>query len=162
MRCYRLEPAAEDPRRLLDPDRHWTQPWSGAEDGERCDKCRGSGRANYECWSCLLTGTNTSCPACHGRVRWEGKCPVCRGDGQVDGKPRRGLSAFPTAESLYRYLLASETDPVGTLVELEADLADDVDFDADQGVILVIPTSIEGTRLVERDSIASIRSMSER
>ena len=162
MRCYRLEPAAGDPQRLLDPDRQWTEPWGGSGDGERCDKCRGSGRTGYECWSCLLTGTNPSCPACRGRVRWESKCPVCHGDGKVDGKPRRGLSACPTAECLYRYLLSRESDPVGMLVEFEADLADDVDFDADEGVILVIPTSIESTRPLEPESISTIRSISER
>lgn len=162
MRCYRLEPAADDPQRLLDPERQWTQPWGGSEHGERCDKCRGNGRTGYECWSCLLTGANPSCPACHGRVRWEGKCPVCRGAGQVDGKPRRGLSAFPTAEALYHYLLVREADLVGTLVELEADLSDDVDFDADEGAVLVLATSIESLRQIEPDAIASIRSLIER
>ncbi|MGE5617377.1 MAG: hypothetical protein ACM3UX_00420 [Candidatus Woesearchaeota archaeon] len=162
MRCYRLQPPAEDPQRLLDPGLQFTQPWGGSDNGERCDKCQGSGRTGYECWSCLLTGTNPACPACHGRVRWEAKCPVCRGGGQVDGSPRRGLSAFPTAEALYRYLLVSEADLVGTLVELEADLAEDIDFDADQGAVLVIPTSIASTRAVEPESIPTIRSLSER
>jgi hypothetical protein len=162
VRCYRLESVADDPQRLLDPDHQWTQPWGGSEDGERCDKCGASGRTGYECWSCLLTGTNPSCPGCHGRVRWEGECPVCRGDGRVDGKPRRGLSAFPTAEALYHYLLAREADLVGNLVAFEADLSDDIDFDADEGAILVLPTSIESLRPVEPDSVATIRSMSER
>src|SRR5437588_12657766 len=107
MRCYRLQPAAEDPQRLLDPDCQWTEPWGGSEDGARCDKCQGSGRSGFECWSCRLTGTDSSCPACHGRVRWESKCPVCRGTGEVDGKPRPGLSAFPAAEGLYHYLPAT-------------------------------------------------------
>lgn len=162
MRCFRLESTADDPQRLLDPENQWTQPWGGSEDGARCDKCSGSGRTHFECWSCLLTGTNPSCPACRGRVRWEAKCPVCRGDGKVNGKARQGLSAFPTAEALYRYMLTREADLVGLLVELEADLADDVDFDADEGVVLVIPKSIESTRPVEPESIATIRSISER
>jgi hypothetical protein len=80
----------------------------------------------------------------------------------VDGKPRRGLSAFPTAEALYHYLLAREADLVGNLVAFEADLSDDIDFDADEGAILVLPTSIESLRPVEPDSVATIRSMSER
>jgi hypothetical protein len=162
VRCFRLQPAAEDPQRLLDPEHQWTQPWAGSEDGARCDKCNGSGRAGYECWSCLLTGTNPSCPACHGRVRWEAKCPVCRGEGQVDGRPRRGLSAFPTAEALYRYVLTREADLVGILVELEADAAEDIDFDATEGTLLVVPQSIVSTRPVEPDSVTTIRSMIER
>ena len=161
MRCYHLGSASEDPRALLDEERHSTAPWRGAEDGERCDKCRGRGRTNFECWSCLLTGTTGSCPSCHGRVRYESKCPVCRGTGEVDGGPRRGLTVFPTAEALYHYLLATEANVVGTLVELEAELAEDVDFDADQGAILVIPTAIENTRPIEPDALATIRSLSE-
>lgn len=157
-----MQDPAEDPQGLLDEEQQWTQPWGGSEDGARCDKCRGDGRTGFECWSCLLTGPNPDCPACRGRVRWEGKCPVCRGTGKVDGAPRRGLSAFPTAESLYRYLIATEAELVGVLVELEAELAEDVDFDADQGVILVIPTAIERTRQVEPAAFDTIRSLAER
>jgi hypothetical protein len=161
VRCYRLHPASQDPRVLLDEEHQHTQPWGGAEDGARCDKCRGRGRTQFECWSCLLTGTNHSCPSCRGQVRYESKCPVCRGTGQVQGEPRRGLTAFPTAEALYHYLLATEASLVGTLVELEAELADDLDFSADQGAILVIPTAIENTRTVEPDALDTIRSLSE-
>jgi hypothetical protein len=161
VRCYRLHPASQDPRVLLDEEHQHTEPWGGAEDGARCDKCRGRGRTRFECWSCLLTGTNHSCPSCRGQVRFESKCPVCRGTGQVQGEPRRGLTAFPTAEALYHYLLAIEASLVGTLVELEAGLADDLDFSADQGAILVIPTAIENTRTVEPDALDTIRSLSE-
>jgi hypothetical protein len=156
-----MQAPSEDPEALLDEERQWTAPWSGSEDGEACDKCGGKGETRFECWSCLLTGTNPDCPACHGRVRWEGKCPVCRGTGEVDGKPRQGVSVFPTAEALYRYLVVREADLVGILVELEAEPADEVDFDADQGAILVIPTAIERTRQVEPDAIDTIRSLSE-
>lgn len=162
MRCYRRQSPDEDPQALLDEDRQWCAPWGGSEDGAMCDKCQGSGRKGFECWSCLLTGRNPSCPVCRGQVRFEGKCPVCRGTGEIDAKPRRGVSAFPTAEGLYHYLLATEADPVGTLVELEADLADDVDFDADRGAILVIPTSIERTRPIEPEAITAIRALTER
>ena len=157
-----MQPASEDPQALLDEERQWTEPWGGAEDGARCDKCRGEGRTNFDCWSCQLTGRNPDCPACRGRVHWEGKCPVCRGGGKVDASPRRGLSAFPTVEALYRYLIATEAELVGNLVELEAELAEDPDFDADQGVLLVIPTAIERTRPVEPDALDTIRSLSER
>lgn len=162
MRCYLLIPAAEDPRQLLDPDLQQTAAWEGAQDGARCDKCHGSGRTGYECWSCRLTGTNSSCPACRGRVRWEAQCPLCRGSGEVDGKPRRGVRAFPTAEGLYHHLLVTEAGLVGTLVEVEAELEEDVDLYADQGALLVSPTSIERTRPVEPSAAETIRSLSER
>ncbi len=161
MRCYLLIPVAEDPQQLLDPDLQLTAPWTGAEDGARCDKCRGSGRTGYECWSCRLTGTSSSCAACRGRVRWEAKCPVCRGTGEAAAEPRQGVSAFPTVEALYHHLLATEADPVGTLVEVEAEPADDLDFYADVGSLLVTPTAIESTRPVEPDSIQTLRSLSE-
>jgi DnaJ-class molecular chaperone len=152
----------EDPRALLNEEHQWCAPWGGSEDGKRCDKCQGNGRTGYECWSCLLTGRNPSCPACRGRVRWEGECPVCRGSGKVDGNARRGVSVFPTVEGLYHYLLATETDLVGLLVELEADPAEDPDFDADQGALLVIPSQIVSTRPVEPEQAQTIRSLSER
>lgn len=160
MRCYRMQPADQDPQRQLTEDGQWTAPWGGSEDGERCDKCRGRGRTAYECWSCLLTGTDRSCQACRGRVRFEDKCPVCRGSGEVEGKPRRGVSVFPKAEGLYHYLLTREADLVGMLVELDAEPAEDLDFDADQGAILVIPTAIERVRPIEPEAIETIKALS--
>jgi hypothetical protein len=161
VRCYRLQSAADAPESLLEEDRQWCAPWGGSEDGARCDKCDGSGRTGFECWSCLLTGRDPSCPVCGGRERFEGECPVCRGTGEVDAEPRRGVSAFPTAEGLYHYLLATEADPIGILIELEAEPAEDVDFDADQGAFLVIPKSIERTRQIEPEAIETIRALTE-
>lgn len=154
-----MQSTKDDPKSLLLDEHQWCEPWGGSEDGSRCDKCRGSGRTGYECWSCMLTGRNSACPACRGKVRWEGKCPVCRGSGEVDGKPRRGVSVFPTVEGLYHYLLRTEAELVGLLVELEADPAEDPDFDADQGAILVIPTTIERVRPIEPEAVQSIRSL---
>jgi hypothetical protein len=55
------------------------------------------------------------------------------------------VSAFPSIEALYHYMLRHGADLDDcTIVELEARLADDVDFDADEGVMLVIPTAIRG------------------
>lgn len=156
-----MQSASEDPQLLLQDEKQWCEPWGGSEDGTRCDKCRGQGRVHCECWSCLLTGTNHGCPACHGRVRWEGDCPVCRGTGAVDGKPRRGVSVFPTVEGLYHYLLTTEAELVGMLVELEADPSDDVDFDADQGAVLVIPRAVERMRAIEPDAVETIRALTE-
>ncbi len=162
MRCYRLHAPDEDPEALLVEERQWCEPWGGGEDGSRCDKCRGTGRTRFECWSCLITGANPACPVCRGRARFEAKCPVCRGTGKTEGQPRRGVSAFPTAEGLYHYLLATEAELVGMLVELEAEPADEIDFDADQGAMLVIPTAIVNIRPIEPEAIDTIRALAER
>jgi hypothetical protein len=142
-RCFRMNSSSEEPGSLLIDERQWTEPWGGSDDGERCDKCEGTGRTGYECWSCILTGADQCCPVCAGAVRFEGQCPVCRGSGQIDGKPRHGVSVFPTIEGLYHYMLDRGADFDGcTIVELEATEAEDVDFDADQGAMLVIPTAV--------------------
>jgi hypothetical protein len=65
--------------------------------------------------------------------------------GRVDGNPRHGVSVFATLEGLYHYMLVKEAGlDECTIVELEAERAEDVDFDADQGAMLVIPTRIFG------------------
>ena len=146
-----MNPAAEEPPRLLSEEGQWTEPWGSSDDGAPCDKCDGSRRAAYECWSCRLTGARDSCPVCSGRVSWEAECPVCRGSGRVDGSPRHGVSVFPTREGLYHYMLANDADLDGCLiVELEGARSKDVDFDADQGAVLIIPTRILGSAGVDR------------
>ena len=147
-----MNPASEDPSGLLSEEGQWTEPWGSSEDGASCDKCDGRGRTEYECWSCLLTGARKECPVCSGAVRWEDECPVCAGSGHVHGKPRHGVSVFPTAEGLYRYMLATGADVDDCLiVELDADPADDVDFDADRGAMLVIPRRIVGCAAIDRE-----------
>src|SRR5437868_376273 len=108
MRCYRMNPQGEDPQRLLGDEAQWTEPWGASEHNTHCEKCDGTGRAQYRCWSCLLTQADRSCPACGGKVGWEDVCPVCRGSGKVDGEPRHGVSVFPRREALYRYMLRTE------------------------------------------------------
>lgn len=141
----------EDVGRLLTDAGQWTEPWgSSAHDGD-CDKCQGAGTVRHECWSCSLTGADEKCPACSGAVCWQAACPVCRGSGRIDGGPRHGVSAFPTVEGLYRYMLAKGADLDGcVVVELEASLAEDVDFDADQGALLVLPSEIVRCMPVDR------------
>ncbi len=46
-------------------------------------------------------------------------------------------------------------------MEFEAEPADDVDFDADQGAILVVPTAIENIRPMQPDAIDTVRSLSK-
>lgn len=149
----------QDPSRLLSDEGQWTEPWGSSEDGSDCDKCKSTGTTLYDCWSCVLTGSRPACPVCSGRVRWEDRCPVCRGTGRVDGQPRHGVSVFPTLAGLYQYMLGKGTD-LGrcVIVELEGERADDVDFDADQGAMLVIPTAILGCGEVDHELVAEIRS----
>jgi hypothetical protein len=152
----------EPAERLLSAEGQWTEPWGDARDDAPCDKCEGEGEVLHECWSCLLVGARADCPACGGAVRWSAACPVCRGDGRIDGAPRHGVSVFPTVEGLYRYMLAKEADIDGcVVVELEAVRAQDVDFDADQGAILAIPTAIVACRPVDRELAVRVTEADE-
>lgn len=154
-----MNPASEDPSVLLGDEGQWTEPWGSSEDGASCDKCNGTGRTRHQCWSCVLTRARQDCPACSGAVRWEDGSPVCRGCGRVDGEPRHGVSVFPTLE-LYRYMLATGADVDGCLVvELSADPADDVDFDADQGAMLVISRRITGCAAIDRERLAEVKDV---
>lgn len=143
IRGFRVQRANEREADLLSARHQWTDPWGGAESGERCDKCAGEGVARHECWSCLLTAPEPSCPACAGALRWQARCPVCRGGGLIDGAPRRGVSVFPKVEGLYRYMLAHDADLDGcVVVELIGAPAADPDFDADEGALLILPSRI--------------------
>jgi hypothetical protein len=157
MRWFRMDPADADPARLLGGSEAWTEPWGDSCDGAPCDKCQGDGRAPYRCWSCALEGDDAGCAACAGRVEWEDRCPVCRGTGVVDGAPRRGVSAFPAPAGLYRYMLARGVDISGcVVVELEGEPAPDVDFDADEGAVLVLARRIAGCSAPERELAARV------
>jgi DnaJ-class molecular chaperone len=154
-----MNPSGEDPSRLLSEEGQWTEPWGSSENGVSCDKCEGAGRTRYECWSCVLTGARKDCPVCSGAVRWPDGCPVCRGSGHVDGKSRHGVSVFPTIEALYHYMLAKGADVEDcVIVELEGEPAGDLDFDADQGAMLVIPHRILGCAAVDRKMASRVES----
>lgn len=158
MHCYRMNPAGEDPAAMLDEQRWWTEPWGGSEHGSPCEKCDQTGVTEYLCWSCLLTIPAPECPACAGRVRWADVCPVCRGSGVVDGTPRRGVSVYPRLEGLHHYMLANDAELDDcVVVELEAERAPDVDFDADQGALLAIPSVIVACAPPDRESITRVR-----
>jgi hypothetical protein len=145
-----MQPASDDRASLLTDEGQWTEPWGSSEDGAPCDKCDGELRVRCTCWSCALTEPDPGCPVCGGAVRWTDTCPVCRGTGQVQGSPRRGVSAFPTREGLYHYMTAQDADIEGcVVVAMEGVPSDDVDFDADQGALLVIPTAIEGCEAID-------------
>lgn len=162
VRCYRMNRSEDDPAELLHEDNQRTEPWGGSEHGSACDKCGEEGSTDYCCWSCLLTRPSPTCPACEGKVRWHDVCPVCRGTGLVDGKPRRGVSAFPRLEGLYHYMLhngANLDDCV--IVALEAGGAADVDFDADEGAVLVTPTGLRECMPVDDALIERVRERAE-
>ena len=141
---FRLWPVDEDPEDLLAPENGYSTPW-GAPDRGPCDKCRGTGRTQYRCRSCLERGPQDGCPACRGRIEFVDVCPACEGDGQIDRTTRRGVSVFPSMEGLLRYLAEREVDTAGSeVVVLEGELTGDRDLDADAGALLIKPTRVLG------------------
>ncbi len=155
--------AQDDPAELLARENQRTEPWGGSEHGSPCDKCSSQGSTDHRCWSCLLTSPAADCPACAGKVRWHYVCPVCRGSGVVDGKPRQGISTFPRLEGLYHYMLANDADLDDCVtVQLDARGADDLDFDADEGAVLVIPTAVNECLAVDQKLVGRVRERAAR
>jgi hypothetical protein len=129
---FRLHPEDEAPEELLQPENQVSRPWGGADHG-RCEKCGGTGRIA-------------------GR-----ECPSCKGTGEVTESERRGVSVFPSADGLYRYMLRRDADMAGSIVvELEGNESDDVDFDADEGALLVFPTRIIHTADLDEERIREL------
>lgn len=127
---FRLNSEDEDPDELLRPENQVSKPWGGADKGA-CAKCGQTGRVVFK------TGE-------------EGECPSCRGTGEVTEEERRGVSVFPDADTLYRYMLRRDADVAGSiLVELEGRPSGDFDFDADEGAVLVHPTAIVRTAPID-------------
>jgi hypothetical protein len=129
---FRLHPEGHDPQELLEPENQVSKPWGADEEGKPCDKCAGEGHS---------------------------ACPACKGTGRVIHTRRRGVSVFPDPDGLYRYMLRRDSDMEGSvLVELEGRESDDVDFDADEGALLVFPTKIVQTTDLDRRRIRELRS----
>jgi len=138
-RYFRLHPEDEDPQELLEPENQVSKPWGGADPGP-CDKCHRRGRTKF------LDGE-------------ERECPACKGTGSISDLERRGVSVFREADELYRYMLNRDSDMQGSiLVCLEGRESDDVDFDADEGALLVFPTRIVAAMDVDRDRVHALRS----
>jgi hypothetical protein len=153
---FRLHPEDEDPSDLLKPENQVSRPWGGADHGP-CDKCNGTGRTTYRCSSCMKQA-DPRCEVCQGAVEFEGQCPTCRGTGEITESERRGVSVFPDADGLYRYMLRRDSDMDGSLLmELEGRESDDPDFDADEGALLVFPTRIVEVADADRDRIADLK-----
>ena len=156
-RFFRIDPAGEDPGRLLDPDRQRSEPWNGTIYG-RCVKCAGEGSTEHRCESCSDGGPDPGCPACGGKVSYRARCPACQGSGEVDDSCRDGVSVFPDESGLYRYMVRRGADLVDSVVvELEGRPTEDEDFDADEGALLVRPTRIVDCREPDWDQIEALR-----
>ena len=158
---FRLHPEDDDPGQLLDREKQISKPWGSDEEGKPCDKCGGEGEVMFHCFSCSKQA-DPGCESCQGEVDFEGKCPTCKGTGKVVDTTRRGVSVFPDPDGLYRYMLRRDADMEGSLlVELEGDESDDVDFDADEGALLVCPTKIVRTIELDRRRIGELRPQVE-
>jgi hypothetical protein len=157
---FRVEPGDRDPEDLLDPENHESEPWSGTVQG-RCDKCGGSGETEHECESCKAAGgPDPDCPSCGGELRFTGECPACEGTGEIDDSSRDGVSVFPDEDGLYRYMIKRDAELNGNcqLVQLEGEQAEDEDFDADEGALLIRPRRVVSAGELDWDRIEKLRA----
>jgi hypothetical protein len=146
-----------DAHKLLNPEEQFSTPWGGPDHGH-CDKCGGEGQAHYRCLSCVETGSDPDCPACQGRVEFHARCPACLGTGEITDTKRNGVSVFPTLAGLYRYLVERDFDfDDQVIVELEGDLSDEPDLDADEGSLLVHPTEIITRHAVDFERVEDLK-----
>jgi hypothetical protein len=154
---FHCHPEGEDPGVLLDPDQQVTAPWGEPEHGP-CDKCGGAGATVYDCFSCIEAGSEPDCPACQGRVRFDQTCPTCQGSGEIHRTERRGIAVFPKREGLYRYLAwKSDASVEGKVViELEGELSEDRDLDADHGALLIFPERLVSVEPLDAEVVRSI------
>ena len=155
---FRLESGDRDPSYLLDPEEQTSEPWGGTVYG-RCDKCGGDGRTEHECESCTAGDVDPDCPACGGRIHYMDECPACEGSGEIDDSSRDGVSVFPSAEGLYRYMSKRDVDLDGcVMVELAGEESKDEDFDADEGALLIRPERVVETHPLDGDKLAELRA----
>jgi hypothetical protein len=143
---------------LLDPEKQFSTPWGDSDHGP-CDKCSGAGRCRHRCLSCIEGMPSPACPACGGRVEFEDVCPACEGGGEITRTKRSGVSVFPTAAGLYRYLAEQDAEIHDTIVvEVRGSVSVDRDLDADSGALLVHPTEIVSCGPTDRERIADLRA----
>jgi hypothetical protein len=132
---FRLHPDDDDPKDLLEPHKQVSKPWGSLELGKPCDKC---GRT--------------------GQLEGFGECPTCKGTGKITDVERRGVSVFGEPDALFRYMLRRDGDMSNSvLVELEGEEADDVDFDADEGALLVFPRRIVNSVDIDWNHVDELR-----
>jgi hypothetical protein len=154
---FRLHDGDSDPQELLEPENQWSEPWGGGDVPAPCDKCDGSGQTEFECLSCD-EDPDEDCEVCHGAVNFVDTCPACKGSGEISDERRRGVSVFPDPRGLLRYMARRDVDLEDTrLVELEGEVLDEMDFDADEGALLVRPTRVVAIHDAERDDVERAR-----
>lgn len=157
MSYYRLHDEDSDPHGLLRPENQWSEPWGDVDLPVDCDKCEGIGQTEFECLSCDAHPT-ADCEVCQGDVRFVETCPACRGTGEITDERRRGVSVFPEVAGLLRYMARRDVDlDDRRLVALEGEPVDEMDFDADEGAVLVRPTRIIGVQDVEASDVEAAR-----
>ena len=149
MRYFRLHDEDSDPQDLLREENQWSEPWGDTELPAHCDKCGGEGRTEWECLSCEER-RDIDCEVCHGEVHFQNTCPACKGSGEITDDRRRGVSVFPEVGGLLHYMERRDVDlDDRRLVELEGEPLEEMDFDADEGAVLVRPTRIVALRRVD-------------
>lgn len=80
-------------------------------------------------------------------------CLGCHAQGYVEDV-RYGVSACKREDDLYEYMTSHHAYMVGAvIVEIEGELSDDEDHDADDGAVLILPTRIVSTRPVPQEWI---------
>ncbi|HEX5996281.1 MAG TPA: hypothetical protein VFY84_14160 [Jiangellales bacterium] len=124
---WRVQDASTDPQRLLDSATWQSRVWSGV--------------------------ATVTCPDCKG-YQTDEQCETCKDAGQVEDV-RYGVSACRSMENLYSYFgrrmgpdtITAEQLEDCVLVEMEADVSEDDDHDADEGLsMLVWPRRIVSVR----------------
>jgi hypothetical protein len=71
------------------------------------------------------------------------------------------VSVFPRVEGLYHYMTVKGADLDDcVIVELDGEPSGEVDFDADQGAMLVIPRAIVGCGPVDDRVMARVKDAS--
>lgn len=135
---YRIQPADRNPEDLLDPANQRSELWTGVA-YRRCDDCGGYGQTLHRCHRC----GGARCDWCdqYGSILED--CATCHGTGEIDDTVREGVSCCPTLDVLYAYFRGRHANLDNcVVVTLEGELADEEDWDADAGAVLIRPTRI--------------------
>lgn len=123
---YRVHRGYEPVEDLLEPERWESRVWVG-QAYRRCADCVGSGVVYED------SETSSTCTACRGR-------------GEVEDV-RRGVSCCRSLDELRNYFAGRDaTIDYDVVVELEATLSEDDDWDEEDGAVLVYPTRIVRVR----------------
>lgn len=141
---FRIQPASRPVEQLLDESTWQCTVWSDTPAYRKCDTCRGLRDVYSPDFDDYLP------------------CETCNGQGEVEDI-RYGVSACVTMERLYNYFAGRDGNLDDcVVVELEADFADDDDFDTEDGADLVYPRRIISVRPLDDDDRAAIEEEEQR